>query len=349
MPVFTSADFDGHETVLHCCDRDSGLRAVIAIHNTRLGPALGGCRMWSYADEAAAERDALRLARGMTCKAAVAGLPFGGGKSVIVGDPRRDKSPALMRAFAAQVEALGGRYLMAEDVGTTVADMDVARTVSRFVLGGSGSFGDPSPATARGVLAGIRAAAERRGLRLRGATVAVQGLGKVGMRVARLLHGEGARLLVADVDPARVARAESELDATAVGVEAIARAPADIFAPCALGAVIDDGSVDALGAGIVAGAANNQLAAPRHGAMLQARGILYAPDYVINAGGLMFVAGEALGDTPERALRRADGIGETLADIFRRSDAQGLPTSAVADAVAAERLAAAGAGASAAA
>jgi leucine dehydrogenase len=346
MPVFTSSDFDVHDTVIHCADRASGLRAIIAIHDTTLGAALGGCRMWAYADEAAAERDALRLARGMTYKAAVAGLPFGGGKSVILGDPRRDKSPALIRAFAVQVEALGGRYLMAEDVGTTVADMDQARQVSRFVLGGSGAFGDPSPATARGVLAGIRAAAERRGIKLRGATVAVQGLGKVGMRLALLLHQEGARLLVADVDAAAVARTVREFDATAVPVDAIARIPADVFAPCALGAVLDDASIGTLGAGIVAGSANNQLAEPRHGAMLQARDVLYAPDYVINAGGLMFVAGEALGESPERALHRADGIAETLGEVFRRAEAHGLPTSVVADAMAAERLGAARAGSS---
>ncbi len=339
MPVFTAADFDDHEMVVHCSDRDSGLRAIIAIHDTTLGPALGGCRMWPFATEDEAVRDALRLARGMTYKAAVAGLPFGGGKSVILGDCRRDKSPALIAAFARKVHALGGRYIMAEDVGTTVADMDLARRGTPHVLGAAGPFGDPSPATARGVLDGIHAAvAHRGGAGLAGLRVAIQGLGKVGMRLAQMLRAEGARLVVADLDPEAVARAVRELAAEAAPVDEVIAAEADVFAPCALGAILDDGGIERLKAGIVAGSANNQLAEARHGAVLRDRGVLYAPDYVINAGGLIYVAGEKLGDTPERAMARVERIGETLADVFRRAEAGGRPTSEVADEIARERL-----------
>ncbi|WP_142848287.1 Glu/Leu/Phe/Val dehydrogenase dimerization domain-containing protein [Telmatospirillum sp. J64-1] len=340
MQVFDAPDFDQHELVLHCQDRASGLRALIALHDTTLGPALGGCRMWPYGSEDDALRDVLRLSRGMTYKAALAGLPFGGGKAVIIGDCRRDKTPALMAAFGRKVEALGGRYVTAEDVGTTVADMDVLRKVTRHVLGISGSFGDPSPATARGVLAGIRAALAHRlgNPDPKGRRIALQGLGNVGFALARLLREQGARLVVADIHADACARAAAELGAEVTTPDKIAATEADVFSPCALGGVLNDDTIPRLNAPIIAGSANNQLADARHGAMLAEKTILYAPDYAINAGGLIYVGGERLGWNKPQALARVDSIGDTLAEIFRRAEAEGRPTAALADELAEERL-----------
>ncbi len=333
MAVFASPHFDDHELVAFHADQASGLRAIVALHNTALGPGLGGLRMWPYADETAALDDVLRLSRGMTYKAALAGLSFGGGKAVIIGDPRTGKSEALLRAMGRFVDSLGGRYHTAEDVGTTVADMDVLGAETVFAHGVSNGSGNPSPATAYGVYVGIRAAVRYRLGRddLAGVVVAVQGLGNVGFRLAELLADAGARLLVADVDAGAVQRAVAALGAEAVAPERIHAVVADIFAPCALGAVIDDDSLPELGARIIAGSANNQLAEDRHGAALKRRGILYAPDYVINAGGLIDVASEGPDYDPAAVLKRTNGIADTLESIFRRAERQDAPTDRVAD------------------
>ena len=340
MTVFESKDFDHHEQVVYCSDARSGLRAIIAIHNTNLGPALGGCRMWPYAREEEALRDALRLSRGMTYKNALAGLDYGGGKAVVIGDPRTDKSEALLRAIARAVDSLGGRYITAEDVGMTVQDMDVLRQVTPHARGISRGCGNPSPATAFGVYNGIRAAVayklKRNGLD--GLRVAVQGLGSVGGRLCDYLARDGARLAVADIDEPRVRQAVEAHGAEAVPVEEIAEYDAEVFAPCALGAILTDETIPRIKAGIVAGAANNQLAEPRHGEALTARGILYAPDYVINAGGVIDVAAEGPGYDEDTVLARAAGIHDTLIGIFQRADAEGLPTSAIADRMAEERF-----------
>ncbi len=345
MDVFSSPAFDDHEQVVFFFDAPSGLRAIIAIHDATPGPAIGGCRMWPYASEAEALTDVLRLARGMTYKAAMARLPFGGGKTVILGDPRTDKSEALFRALGRAVDSLGGRYYTGEDVGTDPADMDWAGTETLYVLGrtsGSGSSGDPSPVTARGVWLGIRAAVRHKLGRedLGGVRVAVQGLGHVGYHVARLLAQDGARLTVADLDPARAERAADEFGARVVGRDEILGVDADVLAPCALGGVINDETLPRLSCAIVAGAANNQLLEDRHGAALHARGILYAPDYVINAGGLINIAEELgpRGYDRGRALARVEVIAQTLAEVFERSAGAGTPTSAIADRIAEERI-----------
>jgi leucine dehydrogenase len=340
MPVFTSPDFDSHETVAFGSDAASGLRAIIAIHNTNLGPALGGCRMWPYASEDEAVRDVLRLSRGMTYKAAMAGLPYGGGKAVIIGNPRRDKSEALLRAMGRFVDSLGGRYHTAEDVGTTVEDMDILRKETACAHGFSSASGDPSPATAYGVYMGLRAAVSF-GLGrsdLRGLTVAVQGLGNVGTRLCRYLADEGARLIVTDINAEAVDRAVRAFGATPVAPDAIHRAEADVFAPCALGAILNDRTIPELGAHIVAGAANNQLAEPRHDRMLKDRAVLYAPDYVINAGGMIDIhVGEATGDQ-NAVLKETAKIYDTTLAVFERAVSTDMPTGAVADAMAEERF-----------
>lgn len=343
MDVFGSPAFDDHEQVVFFYDRQSGLRAIVALHDTASGPAIGGCRMWPYAGEGEALTDVLRLARGMTYKAAMARLPFGGGKTVIIGDPRRDKSPALFRALGRAIESLGGRYYTGEDVGTSPADMDWAGEETSFVLGRTrGSSGDPSPVTARGVWLGIRAAVKHKLGRddLAGLRVAMQGLGHVGYHVARLLAQDGARLIVADLDPARVERAADEFGAQVVAGDEIVGVEADVLAPCALGGVINDDSLPQLSCAIVAGAANNQLLEDRHGVALHERGILYAPDYVINAGGLINIAEELgpRGYERERALAKVQVIAQTLTEVFERSDRERTPTSVIADRIASERI-----------
>ena len=346
VPVFTHPAFDGHEEVVFCHDRESGLRAIIAIHNSARGPALGGCRMWPYGSEEEALTDVLRLSRGMTYKAALAGLRLGGGKSVIIADPRRDKSPALFRAMGRCVDGLAGRYIVAEDVGVGVEDVEIMGRETRHVAGaGNGGAGDASRATAYGVFRGLRAAVGRRLGRtsVKGLRVAVQGLGNVGRELAGLLSQQGAELFVADIHAQAVEEAVAELGTRAVAPEAIYDAEADVFAPCALGAVLNDDSIPRLKAKVIAGSANNQLAEDRHGAALKARGILYAPDYVINAGGLIYVSGDAArtngaGFDHDAALARVAGIGDTLIEIFARAEAEDRPTSAAADRIAEERF-----------
>ena len=335
----------GFEKILRCRDPESGLSAVIAVHDTTLGPAMGGCRMWRYASEDDALADAQRLARGMTFKAALAGLPLGGGKAVIVGDPRREKSPELFRAFGRAVEHLRGTYITGEDVGTSVEDMDEVRRETRHVAGVADGSGDPSPMTALGVLHGIRAAVRHRygAGSLDGFTVAVQGLGHVGFHLSRLLHDAGAQLIVSDVAADRVQRAMSAFGAVPVEPDAIAGVEAEVFAPCALGGAVNGATRRRLKAGVIAGAANNQLETPGDGMALHRDGVLYAPDYVINAGGLISVAQDILrrGEPYDRAAVGADvaGIGDRLETIFKVSARTNRPPEQVADALARECLA----------
>lgn len=344
MSVFSNPSYDGHERVVFGHDAETGLQAIIAIHNTALGPAVGGCRMWPYESDGAALQDALRLARGMTYKSALAGLPFGGGKAVIIGNSRTQKTPDLMRAMGRLVDELGGRYRIAEDVGTTVADMDIIATVTGHVTGTSASGGNPSPYTAYGVFQGIRAAVEHklhRNADLEGIDVAIQGLGSVGYDLARRLHAVGARLHVADINPEAVNQAADEFGATTVDTHDIHAIDVDVFAPCALGGAINDQTIGDIHATIVAGSANNQLGERRHGAELSARGILYAPDYVINAGGVIELAySPDFGrEHDEDAIRtHIDGLYDTLMEIFERADHQSAATNEIANKMAEERF-----------
>lgn len=340
MKVFDSMDERGHEQVSFWSDPEVGYRGIIAIHDTSLGPALGGVRFWSYESEEEALADALLLARAMTYKAAVAGLNVGGGKSVIIGDNRTPDREMMFRAHGRAVDAVGGRYIAAEDVGTSPADMDFIRMETEFVTGVHGGAGDPSPLTALGTLQGMKAAAvEVWGeTSLKGKHVAVQGLGNVGYNLCELLHGEGARLTVADIDVERVGRAVERFQAEAVAPDDIHAVDADVFAPCALGAAIDDATLPSLKVAIVAGGANNQLSEPRHGAELGERGILYAPDYVGNAGGLIVLYGELRGWDSERSRREVEGIFETMREVFGRAREEGTTPEVAADRMAERRV-----------
>ncbi len=341
MEIFDHPEFDGHERVVFGHDAASGLRAIIAIHNTNLGPALGGCRMWPYASEAEALTDVLRLARGMTYKSALAGLPFGGGKAVILGDPRKHKSEALFLAMGRFIDSLGGRYVTAEDVGVSVDDVEVMARATEHVAGTrAAGAGDPSPSTAYGVLVGIRAAVAHKLRRnsLDGVRVAVQGAGHVGYHLCRFLHEAGARLTVADIDSAAVERVADEFCAAPVATDAITGVEGEVFAPCALGAVINDQTLKRLQTPIVAGSANNQLAAPRHGIELMRRGVLYAPDYVINAGGVINISHEGPDYDKQAAVEHVGRIYDNLREIFNRAEAAGIPTSEAADRLAEERF-----------
>ncbi len=341
MPIFAHPEFDGHERVVYGHDTASGLNAIVAIHNTTLGPALGGCRMWPYASEAEALTDVLRLSRGMTYKSALAGLPFGGGKAVILGDPRKDKSEALFLAMGRFVDSLGGRYVTAEDVGVSVEDVETIARTTRHVAGTrAGGAGDPSPSTASGVLVGIRAAVAHKLGRhsLDGVRVAVQGVGHVGTHLCRLLHRAGAELTVTDIDAKAIECVADEFGAEPVATDAIVGVESEVFAPCALGAVINDATIEQLQAPIVAGSANNQLAEPRHGTELMRRGVLYAPDYVINAGGVINISHEGPNYDKQAAVDHVAKIHDTLREIFTRAEAAGIPTSQAADRLAEERL-----------
>lgn len=346
MSVFEARDFDHHETVAFFDDKHTGLKAIIAIHSTALGPACGGARMYPYADGDAALTDVLRLSRGMSYKSAIANLPLGGGKAVILGDPAKDKSEARLLAYADAVNSLGGRYITAMDVGMGPADMPVIARATKHVAGydqPGKTGGNSGPLTALGVFVGLKVAVKHRlGVdTTRDLTVAVQGLGKVGMDLAKRLHAEGAKLIVADVNPAAVLRAVDELGAKSVSVDEIVTAECDVLSPNALGAVFTEQSIAKLHARVVAGAANNQLARDEDGAALKARSILYAPDYVINGGGIICVAGQIFNWDDKEIERRVLAIGETLGQIFRRAEAEGKPTNAIADRMAEERMAAA--------
>jgi len=332
-----------YEQVVYNHDPASGLKAIIAIHSTALGPALGGTRFYPYGSEDDALADVLRLARGMSYKAAVAGLNLGGGKAVILGDPKRVKSEALLRAYGRFVQSLGGRYITAEDVGTYIPDMDVVALETSFVTGRSpanGGGGDPSINTAYGVLKGMQAVAEElwNEHELAGRHVVVQGVGKVGMHLCRLLHDAGAQLTIADLDVDNVARAVKEFGADTVEPGKAHAVECDIFAPCALGAVVNDDTLPELKCAAVAGSANNVLARDEHGYALRQLGILYAPDYVINAGGLINVADELRGYSAERAKAKVEGIFGAVKDILHRAKAEGVPTSEAADRMARDRM-----------
>ncbi len=341
MPIFSHPEFDAHEEVAFCFDEASRLKAVIAIHSTARGPAVGGCRMWPYADEAEALTDALRLARGMTYKSALAELPYGGGKAVIIADPHTDKTEALFLAMGRFVDSLGGRYITAEDVGVSVEDVEIMERVTKHVAGTcAGGAGDPSPSTAYGVLMGINAAVAHKLGRnsLDGVRVAIQGLGHVGYHLCRFLAEAGAKLTVTDIDRAAVERAEQEFHARVVTPDDIYGVDGEVFSPCALGAVINDRTIAQLKTPIVAGSANNQLAEARHGNELARHGILYAPDYVINAGGIINISHEGAAYDKTAAVNHVAKIHDILREIFARADANGVSTSEAADHIAEERI-----------
>ena len=344
MTVFTSKSFAHHDEVVFCYDARAGLKAIIAIHDTTLGPALGGCRMWRYETEDEALEDVLRLSRGMTYKAAMAGLNFGGGKAVVIGDPHTDKSEAMLRSLGRFIDGLGGRFITGEDVGMTVDDMDMLRHETRYVAGIAEGGGDPSPATAWGVYNGIKAAIHHKLGRddLDGVMIAVQGLGHVGTHLCERLAGDGAGLVVTDIDEDAVCKTGKRLGATAVAPDDIYDADVEVFAPCALGAVLNDETIPRLKASIVAGAANNQLAEARHGKALAERGILYAPDYVINAGGLIYVSYEVsyrgIHFDREVAMAHVGRLYDRLQHLFERAESDGVPTNEMADRIAWERL-----------
>jgi len=337
MAFFDLADFDDHEQVVFCSDDASGLKAIIAVHNTKLGPAVGGCRMWDYASDEEALVDALRLSKGMTYKNAMAGLKMGGGKSVIIGDAKSIKSEALFKAFGEALNRLNGRYLSAEDVNITTTDIAIANTVTPFVTGTEGKSGNPAPFTALGTFLGIKASVKHKLKRddLSGLKVAVQGLGSVGYSLCEHLYKAGAKLFVTDINQEALNKAAAELDATIVSLDEIYDQDVDIYSPCALGASINDGTIKRLKAKIIAGCANNQLAEPRHDQALVDNGILYAPDYVINAGGIINISFEE-NYNADSATKKVEEIYFTLLDVFTKADEQNKPTGIVADEMARE-------------
>jgi leucine dehydrogenase len=343
MEIFKYLEQYDYEQVVFCQDKQSGLKAIIAIHDTTLGPALGGTRMWTYESEEAAIIDALRLAKGMTYKNAAAGLNLGGGKTVIIGDPRKDKSEELFRAFGRYIQGLNGRYITAEDVGTTVADMDLIHEETDYVTGISpafGSSGNPSPVTAYGVYVGMKAAAKEAfgSDSLEGKVIAIQGVGNVAYTLCQYLHKEGAQLIVTDINKEAVERAVEDFGARAVDPNEIYGVECDIYAPCALGATINDDTIPQLKAKVIAGSANNQLKDTRHGDIIHEMGIVYAPDYVINAGGVINVADELYGYNHERAMKKVDQIYASIEKVIAISKRDGIPTYVAADRMAEERI-----------
>jgi leucine dehydrogenase len=342
MKIFEYLEKYNYEQLVICQDQTSGLKAIICIHDTTLGPALGGTRMWNYASEEEAILDALRLARGMTYKNAAAGLNLGGGKTVIMGDSRTQKSEELFRAFGRYVQSLNGRYITAEDVGTTVHDMDWVHLETKFVTGASssGASGDPSPMTARGVWRGMKAAAKEAFGQdsLQGRTVAIQGLGHVGYYLAKHLQEEGAKLIVTDIHEDAIKRVTNEMEATVVQPEEIFGVEADIYAPCAMGAVINDKTIPQFKFKVIAGAANNVLQEERHGDKLHELGIVYAPDYVINSGGVINVADELDGYNYQRALLKVEKVYDNVAKVLQIAKQMNIPTYKAADRMAEQRI-----------
>ena len=340
MQLFDTIDSMGHEQLVLCNDSSAGYRGIIAVHSTTLGPALGGTRFWQYASDEEAIVDALRLARGMTYKNAVAGLNLGGGKSVIIGNNKTADREMIFRAHGRFVESLGGRYITAEDVGTSTADMDFVHMETKNVSGLAGRSGDPSPVTAHGVFRAIQASAKERwgSDELSTRTVSVQGTGHVGYYLAKELHEAGASLVVTDIDAERVKQVVAEFGARSVAPEEIYGVQADIFAPCALGGIINDRTIPHLRCEIVAGAANNVLLEERHGVALEDKGILYAPDYVANAGGVINVYSELAGWSSARAFRKADEIYDTILKVFAIAKQDKVPTFVAADRLAEQRI-----------
>lgn len=334
----------GHEEVVFFQDKTCGLRAIVAIHDTTLGPALGGTRFWQYSNEEEALIDVLRLSRGMTYKAAVSGLNLGGGKAVIIGDPRKDKSEALFRSFGRFIESLNGRYITAEDVNTNVDDIEHIFTETNFVTGVAqqyGGSGNPAPYTALGVFRGIEAAVTKKfGSRsLQGRSVAIQGVGAVGYELSHLLNEAGAKLMFTDINEKNITKMKEAFPQTRfVESKDIFSTDCDIYAPCALGASINDETIPQLKCKIVAGAANNQLKEDRHGGILKEKGIIYAPDYLINAGGVMNVSIEFEGWADDKSRRMIDTIYDKTLEVFRISDEQNIPVNKAADVMAEKRI-----------
>lgn len=343
-PVFGQQSFNNHEQIVFCNDKDTGLKAIIGIHSTILGPALGGTRMWKYTNEWEALNDVLRLSRGMTYKAAITGLNLGGGKAVIIGDSKTDKTPELIKKFGEFVGSLSGKYITAEDVGTTTQDMDLIRTVTTSVTGVSvqnGGSGNPSPVTAYGVYMGMKAAAMHKfGTdKLAGRTILVQGIGHVGEILVELISKEGALVQVDDISKSRVEEVAKKYNAQIFDGADLYRADVDIYAPCALGATINDDTVYKINAKIIAGAANNQLDNDAiHGQILKERGILYAPDFLINAGGIINVYSEIAGYDNAEAMKRTENIYNTTLEICRFADSNNITTQEAAMSIAMKRI-----------
>ncbi|MBU2881233.1 amino acid dehydrogenase [Psychrosphaera sp. B3R10] len=343
MSVFSQVEFDNHEQVVFCSDQETGLKAIIAVHNTNCGPAVGGCRFWNYASDEDALIDVLRLSKGMTYKNALAGLNFGGGKAVIIGDPKKLKSEALFKAFGHKLNNMNGTYYSAEDVNITTADIMQAHSVTDYVVGLEGQSGNPAPFTALGTYLGIKAAAKHKfgSDNLEGLTLSVQGLGSVGMYLCERLHNDGAKLIVTDINNDSIDYAVTHYAATAVGLNDIYAVDADIYVPCALGATVNDDTIPQFKVKIIAGCANNQLAKPHHGDALKDKGILYAPDYAINAGGIIniFFEQDEDGYSAEKATAKVHEIYDTLLEIFQRADNENRPTHEIADIMAQEIIA----------
>lgn len=343
MNIFETIDKTEHEEVVFCHNKDVGLKAIIAIHNTVLGPALGGLRMWPYKTEQEALNDVLRLSRGMTYKASVSGLNLGGGKSIIIGDPKTDKSEELFRAFGRFMDSLGGRYITAEDVGIDVNDMEYVFQETDNVVGVHqvhGGSGDPSPFTAYGTYQGIKASLERKfgNQNIGDYSYAVQGVGHVGMELVKLLHKDGAKIFVTDINEAAVQHCVDTYGCEAVGLDDIYDVDANVYSPCALGATVNDETIDRFGFDIVCGSANNQLAENRHGDELEKKGMIYAPDYAVNAGGLMNVSIELEGYNRERAMRMTRNIYYSIIKIFEIAERDGIASWKAADRMGEERI-----------
>ncbi|MGM1056831.1 MAG: Leu/Phe/Val dehydrogenase [Bacteroidota bacterium] len=342
-PVFGQLSFDNHEQVVFCNDKDTGLKAIIGIHNTVLGPALGGTRMWNYASEWEALNDALRLSRGMTYKSAITGLNLGGGKAVIIGDAKTQKTPELMRRFGQFVHTLSGKYITAEDIGMDTEDMDIVREVTPFVTGISkskGGAGNPSPITAYGVFMGMKAAAKYKygSEDLEGKKVMVQGIGHVGESLVEHLTNEGAQVFIADINQERLDEVSRKYNAT-IYVGDIYSADVDIYAPCALGASVNDETINRIKASIIAGAANNQLADERiHGKILKDKGIVYAPDFLINAGGIINVYAELEGYDRKEIMRKTENIYNTTLEILKSAETKNITTHNAALQIAQQRI-----------
>jgi leucine dehydrogenase len=346
--VWGNESFSDHEEIVFCYDKKTGLKAIIAIHNTSLGPALGGTRMWMYKSEAEALNDVLRLSRGMTYKAAISGLNLGGGKAVIIGDSKKDKSEKLFRKYGEFIESLNGRYITAEDVGTSTADMVHVRESTKFVTGlpeSMGGGGDPSPLTAYGVYMAMKASAkEVWGTdNLSGKKITVQGVGHVGEYLVKLISEENAKVFISDINQEQLNEVAKKYDAEIVSPDAVYDLDADVYAPCALGATLNTDHIRRLKCSIVAGSANNQLADENiHGKMLAEKGILYAPDFLINAGGLINVYSELKGYDRQEAMDKAKHIYHTTLEIFSKAKAENITTVAAANKIAEERIAKAG-------
>ena len=343
-PVFGQLSFDGHEQIVFCNDEDTGLKAIIGIHNTVLGPALGGTRMWTYQSEWHALNDVLRLSRGMTYKSAITGLNLGGGKAVIIGDAKTQKNDALMRKFGEFVNSLSGRYITAEDVGMETRDMDIIREVTPHVTGiseSNGGSGNPSPVTAFGVYMGMKAAVKHKfgSDSLDGKKILVQGVGHVGETLVKLVSDEGAQVIINDINENRLEELSKKYNTNVILGNDIYNLDLDIYAPCALGASINDDTINQLNTKVIAGAANNQLADEvKHGRILKEKGIAYAPDFLINAGGIINVYGELEGYSKEESLKKTENIYNTTLEIFKLSEKENITTHRAAFNIAQKRI-----------